>query len=389
MKDYYKILDLESNATPAQIKEQHRIMIHAWHPDKFPDGDLKTKANEKASDINEAYSVLGNPVKRREYDLLFREIQSVQKQESRDKTSRQHSANSSTRSKTPSQENTPWDWSSDYSHTQDQSQSQSKTPNQQQKFAYCQSCGLPAEVKYVEFYETIGLIFGRLSRNAKGDFCKPCINHYFWNFTGRTFLLGWWGMVSLILTPFILLNNIFRFLSSLGMMKPRSSRTPNPSPFWVFISVVGMVYTAYFLTFALVGSASSYSAPPIPIRATQTNIPVSTATRKPPTRVPAKVKTEAPSYGCIKWSKVTSSMAGQTKCVYGKIYKTKWIGNNFQMLFSSDLTDFFLATGTYYYKDSEVIGNCYYVKGKILTATNGAPYINPGDFLYGCTTSMK
>jgi hypothetical protein len=47
MKDYYKILEVETTATIEQIKSQYRFMLHAWHPDKFPVGELKIKADEK------------------------------------------------------------------------------------------------------------------------------------------------------------------------------------------------------------------------------------------------------------------------------------------------------------------------------------------------------
>jgi hypothetical protein len=35
--------------------------------------------------------------------------------------------------------------------------------------------------------------------------------------TGTTMVLGWWGTISLILTPFFLLNNVGRYLFCLGM----------------------------------------------------------------------------------------------------------------------------------------------------------------------------
>ncbi len=73
MKDYYKTLELEPTATHEQIKTQHKLLLHAWHPDKFPDGDLKKKAHEKVLEINEAYDVLGNVAKRYSYDQQYRE----------------------------------------------------------------------------------------------------------------------------------------------------------------------------------------------------------------------------------------------------------------------------------------------------------------------------
>jgi len=68
MKDYYAILDIEPNATADDIKAQYRLMIQAWHPDKFGSLQQKAKAEAKAKEINEAYGVLSNPAKRGDYD---------------------------------------------------------------------------------------------------------------------------------------------------------------------------------------------------------------------------------------------------------------------------------------------------------------------------------
>ena len=47
--------------------------------------------------------------------------------------------------------------------------------------------------------------------------CKRCIRKYFWEFTLINFTLGWWGMISIIVTPFFILNNVIRFLCCLGL----------------------------------------------------------------------------------------------------------------------------------------------------------------------------
>lgn len=73
MKDYYKILELDPKTTDEQIKTQHKLLLHAWHPDKFPEGDLRIKAHEKTIEINEAYNILGNATKRHSYDQEYKE----------------------------------------------------------------------------------------------------------------------------------------------------------------------------------------------------------------------------------------------------------------------------------------------------------------------------
>ncbi len=65
-KDYYQILSVPRNATEGQIKKAYRKLAMQYHPDRNP-GKEKW-ANEKFKDINEAFGVLGDPEKRRQYN---------------------------------------------------------------------------------------------------------------------------------------------------------------------------------------------------------------------------------------------------------------------------------------------------------------------------------
>jgi molecular chaperone DnaJ len=61
MKDYYKILEIEENATDDQIKKSYRTLSKKYHPDVNPEGA------EKFKDIAEAYDILSNKEKRNAY----------------------------------------------------------------------------------------------------------------------------------------------------------------------------------------------------------------------------------------------------------------------------------------------------------------------------------
>lgn len=63
--DYYKILELDKNATSEDIKKAYRKLARKWHPDVNPND---TNANIKFQQINEANEVLSNPEKRKKYD---------------------------------------------------------------------------------------------------------------------------------------------------------------------------------------------------------------------------------------------------------------------------------------------------------------------------------
>ena len=66
-KDYYKILGVERSASEDEIKKAYRKLALKYHPDHNP-GDKSAEA--KFKDVGEAYEVLGDPQKRKQYDLL-------------------------------------------------------------------------------------------------------------------------------------------------------------------------------------------------------------------------------------------------------------------------------------------------------------------------------
>jgi len=66
-KDYYAILGISRAASEAEIKKAFRQLARKHHPDVARD---KKASEEKFKEINEAYEVLSDPEKRRQYDEL-------------------------------------------------------------------------------------------------------------------------------------------------------------------------------------------------------------------------------------------------------------------------------------------------------------------------------
>ncbi|MFH6603042.1 DnaJ C-terminal domain-containing protein [Maribacter algicola] len=66
-RDYYNILGVEKNANEKEIKKAYRKLATQYHPDKTK-GDKVLE--EKFKEISEAYQVLGNAEKRKQYDEL-------------------------------------------------------------------------------------------------------------------------------------------------------------------------------------------------------------------------------------------------------------------------------------------------------------------------------
>ena len=63
--DYYQILNLNRETTDEEIKRSYRLLALQYHPDRNP---MDKEAEEKFKEISEAYSILGDADKRKEYD---------------------------------------------------------------------------------------------------------------------------------------------------------------------------------------------------------------------------------------------------------------------------------------------------------------------------------
>ena len=64
-RDYYDVLGIPKTATEAEIKKAFRTTAKKYHPDMHP-GDKDCE--EKFKEAQEAYAVLSDPEKRRQYD---------------------------------------------------------------------------------------------------------------------------------------------------------------------------------------------------------------------------------------------------------------------------------------------------------------------------------
>ena len=66
-KDFYKVLGVDKDADQATIKKAYRKLARENHPDSRP-GDKA--AEERFKQVAEAYDVVGDPAKRKEYDEM-------------------------------------------------------------------------------------------------------------------------------------------------------------------------------------------------------------------------------------------------------------------------------------------------------------------------------
>ena len=81
-KNYYKILEVDKNASSEVIDKAYKALAKKYHPD-LQDDSNKAQAEEKLKLINEAYSVLSDPSSRAKYDSTLKESEISQEEFSR------------------------------------------------------------------------------------------------------------------------------------------------------------------------------------------------------------------------------------------------------------------------------------------------------------------
>ncbi len=70
--DYYELLGLKASAVREDIKDTYLKYSQKYHPDRInvaPDSTVMLKANEVFAQINNAYEILGDAEKKKEYDI--------------------------------------------------------------------------------------------------------------------------------------------------------------------------------------------------------------------------------------------------------------------------------------------------------------------------------
>lgn len=80
MNNYYEILEVSKNASKEVIEKAYKVLVKKYHPDLQKE-ENKAKAEQKMKLINEAYEVLSDDIRKKEYDIRLEELLKIQMQE--------------------------------------------------------------------------------------------------------------------------------------------------------------------------------------------------------------------------------------------------------------------------------------------------------------------
>jgi len=83
----------------------------------------------------------------------------------------------------------------------------------------CQVCGNMRMIKYVVFRRNVGMLFERQTYSLQAALCRSCMHTSFWEYTYKNLLLGWWGMISALITPIYFLFNLVVYTTALYKLR--------------------------------------------------------------------------------------------------------------------------------------------------------------------------
>ena len=101
MKDYYELLEVSQNASDEVIARAYKVLAKKYHPDMNPENPAE--AEEKFKEITEAYEILSDPDKKRDYDSKL-SYEKNKKREEANRTSNREQYNNSSSNTTNSNE---------------------------------------------------------------------------------------------------------------------------------------------------------------------------------------------------------------------------------------------------------------------------------------------
>lgn len=89
----------------------------------------------------------------------------------------------------------------------------------------CHVCGANAPTEEVALRQNIGMLVMRQAKSVEGALCKRCIDSHFWPFTITTLVVGWFGVISMIVAPIYIVINVYHFARTRSLPEAYGARS--------------------------------------------------------------------------------------------------------------------------------------------------------------------
>ena len=83
----------------------------------------------------------------------------------------------------------------------------------------CQGCGSSSPTARVSFRRNMGMLLIRRTYKIEGNLCKSCIGKRFTEFTIKNLVFGWWGTISLFVTPVYAIQNVASYFAAMRALR--------------------------------------------------------------------------------------------------------------------------------------------------------------------------
>lgn len=85
-------------------------------------------------------------------------------------------------------------------------------------FRQCSYCGRVVATRFMSFSKHFGMIIMMRTEDTSGHFCWRCMQVLYVENTLITLIAGWWGVISLLMTPMLVLTNTIEWISNWGLL---------------------------------------------------------------------------------------------------------------------------------------------------------------------------
>ncbi len=89
---------------------------------------------------------------------------------------------------------------------------------------YCAICGAAHPSVHAKLSHNIGMVVMRRVEWTEGQMCQGCLVRTYLKHTGLNLVLGWWGMISFIMTIVFLVGNTVHLVTGLIALRSASAR---------------------------------------------------------------------------------------------------------------------------------------------------------------------